>query len=98
MKKISLDEKFALFDEHWRPKTIAALNGQEIKLVKVKGIGFTPSSTVSFGGLAASSVTFVSAKQLDATVPAGATSEQIEATNTATPAGTVKSAAAFVVP
>ena len=37
MKKISLDEKFALFEEHWRPKTIAALNGQEVKLVKVKG-------------------------------------------------------------
>ena len=37
MKKISLEEKFALFDEHWRPKTIAALNGQEVKLVKVKG-------------------------------------------------------------
>ena len=26
MQKISLDEKFALFDEHWRPKTVAALN------------------------------------------------------------------------
>src|SRR3984957_8030098 len=37
MKKIPLDEKFALFDEHWRPKTIAALNGQEVTLVKVKG-------------------------------------------------------------
>ena len=37
MNKISLDEKFALFDEHWRPKTIAALNGQEVKLVKVQG-------------------------------------------------------------
>src|SRR6266581_1882000 len=37
MNKISLDEKFALFSEHWRPKTIAALNGQEIKLVKVQG-------------------------------------------------------------
>ena len=37
MKEISLDEKFALFDEHWRPKTVAALNGQEVKLVKVKG-------------------------------------------------------------
>jgi hypothetical protein len=37
MKKISLDEKFALFDEHWRPKIIAALNGQEVKIVKVKG-------------------------------------------------------------
>jgi len=37
MQKISLEEKFALFDEHWRPKTIAALNGQEVKIVKVKG-------------------------------------------------------------
>jgi mannose-6-phosphate isomerase-like protein (cupin superfamily) len=26
-----------LFDEHWRPKVIAALNGQEIKLIKVQG-------------------------------------------------------------
>jgi mannose-6-phosphate isomerase-like protein (cupin superfamily) len=37
MDKISLDEKFALFSEYWRPKTIAALNGQEVKLVKVQG-------------------------------------------------------------
>jgi mannose-6-phosphate isomerase-like protein (cupin superfamily) len=37
MQKINLDEKFALFDEHWRPKTVAALNGQEVKIVKVKG-------------------------------------------------------------
>ena len=37
MTKINLDEKFALFDEHWRPKTIAALNGQEVKVVKVQG-------------------------------------------------------------
>src|ERR1700751_615146 len=37
MNKINLDEKFALFSDHWRPKTIAALNGQEIKLVKVQG-------------------------------------------------------------
>jgi mannose-6-phosphate isomerase-like protein (cupin superfamily) len=37
MIKIKLDEKFALFDDRWRPKTIAALNEQEIKIVKVKG-------------------------------------------------------------
>jgi mannose-6-phosphate isomerase-like protein (cupin superfamily) len=35
--KISLPEKFALFDAHWQPKVIAALNGQEIKLIKVQG-------------------------------------------------------------
>ena len=37
MDKISLDDKFSRFDEHWRPKVIAALNGQEVKVVKVKG-------------------------------------------------------------
>lgn len=35
--KIVLDDKFNQFTEHWRPKIIARLNGQEIKLVKVKG-------------------------------------------------------------
>jgi mannose-6-phosphate isomerase-like protein (cupin superfamily) len=35
--RISLEEKFALFGEHWRPKVIASLNGQEVKVIKVKG-------------------------------------------------------------
>jgi mannose-6-phosphate isomerase-like protein (cupin superfamily) len=38
MKKTSLDEKFALISEHWRPKVVAQLNGQELKLVKFKGV------------------------------------------------------------
>lgn len=37
MDKINLDQKFSLFDEHWRPKAIAELNGQEVKIVKVQG-------------------------------------------------------------
>ena len=37
MDKVSLTDKFALFSEHWRPKVVAELNGQEVKLVKVKG-------------------------------------------------------------
>jgi len=37
MQKITIDEKFQLFSEHWRPKVIAELNGQEVKLVKFKG-------------------------------------------------------------
>ncbi len=37
MTKINLNEKFALFAEHWRPKVIAALNGQEVKIIKVMG-------------------------------------------------------------
>jgi mannose-6-phosphate isomerase-like protein (cupin superfamily) len=35
--KFSLGEKFSRFSEHWRPKVVAALNGQEIKIVKVQG-------------------------------------------------------------
>ena len=38
MKKLSLNEKFALIHEHWRPKVVAALNGQEVKLVKLRGV------------------------------------------------------------
>lgn len=36
-QKIDLKEKFALFSEHWRPKIVASLNGQEMKIVKVQG-------------------------------------------------------------
>ena len=32
--KINLDAKFGLFNEYWRPKVIAVLNSQEIKLIK----------------------------------------------------------------
>ena len=34
---INLAQKFSLFNEHWRPKVIARLNNQEIKLIKVLG-------------------------------------------------------------
>ena len=37
MKKVNLIEKFALITEHWRPKVVGELNGQEVKLVKFKG-------------------------------------------------------------
>src|SRR4026207_1688108 len=37
MEKIRLSEKFASFAEHWRPKIVGELNGQEGKLVKFQG-------------------------------------------------------------
>ncbi len=37
MTKVNLGEKFALINEHWRPKIVGELNGQEIKLVKFQG-------------------------------------------------------------
>jgi len=37
MDKINLAEKLALIHEHWRPKVVGELNGQEVKLVKFRG-------------------------------------------------------------
>lgn len=37
IKKINLKEKFNGFQEHWSPKIVGALNGQHVKLAKVKG-------------------------------------------------------------
>ena len=37
MNKISLKEKFGRIHEQWRPKVIAEVNGQELKLVKCEG-------------------------------------------------------------
>ena len=37
MDKINLEEKFGRFDEHWTPKIVGELNGQYVKLAKVKG-------------------------------------------------------------
>ena len=35
--KVELAKKFASFTEHWRPKIVGELNGQEVKLVKFQG-------------------------------------------------------------
>lgn len=37
MEKVNLAEKFALFEAHWSPKIVGELNGQHVKLVKIKG-------------------------------------------------------------
>ncbi len=37
LQRVSLAEKFALIQEHWRPKIVGELNGQEVKLVKLQG-------------------------------------------------------------
>ena len=37
MQKINLAEKFAQFSDHWSPKIVAELNGQQAKLVKFRG-------------------------------------------------------------
>lgn len=38
MSPVNLKEKFALINEHWRPKVVAELNRQEVKLVKFQGV------------------------------------------------------------
>ncbi|PKD20728.1 mannose-6-phosphate isomerase [Salegentibacter salinarum] len=35
--KVNLKEKFQLFNQHWTPKIIGELNGQQVKLAKLKG-------------------------------------------------------------
>ena len=37
MQKINLRQKLALFSDYWKPKIIADLNGQHVKLVKFRG-------------------------------------------------------------
>jgi mannose-6-phosphate isomerase-like protein (cupin superfamily) len=35
--KVVLAEKFARFSDHWSPKIVGELNGQQVKLVKFQG-------------------------------------------------------------
>ncbi|HKA87456.1 MAG TPA: cupin domain-containing protein [Haliangiales bacterium] len=37
MDKVNLAEKLALFRDHWNPRVVAELNGQQVKLVKFLG-------------------------------------------------------------
>jgi uncharacterized repeat protein (TIGR01451 family) len=64
-------------------------------VVTIHGAGFNQSSTVAFGGTAAASVTYVSATDLTATVPADAPPGPITVTNTTTPTGTATSAGSY---
>ncbi len=64
--------------------------------VSIAGVGFTKTSTVSFGA-ASATVTYVSSTKLKAVVPAEAASATISVTNTATPVGKATSAKTFTV-
>ena len=37
MEKINLEQKLSLFSDHWNPRIVGELNGQHVKLVKLKG-------------------------------------------------------------
>jgi mannose-6-phosphate isomerase-like protein (cupin superfamily) len=37
MTKVNLAEKLALFSDHWAPRLVGELNGQHVRLVKLKG-------------------------------------------------------------
>ncbi len=37
MEVINIEQKFGLFSDHWSPKIVAQLNGQDVKLAKLKG-------------------------------------------------------------
>jgi hypothetical protein len=63
--------------------------------VTITGLGFERGSTVSFGGVKATSVTYVSSVKLKVLVPSGAASGAITVTNPTAPSGTVSSATSF---
>jgi mannose-6-phosphate isomerase-like protein (cupin superfamily) len=37
VEKVNLRDKLTLFSEHWKPKIVGELNGQQVKLVKFQG-------------------------------------------------------------
>jgi mannose-6-phosphate isomerase-like protein (cupin superfamily) len=37
MQKVNLEKKLASFSDHWSPKIVGELNGQQVKLVKFQG-------------------------------------------------------------
>jgi mannose-6-phosphate isomerase-like protein (cupin superfamily) len=37
MDKVNIEQKLSLFTEHWSPKIVGELNGQQVKLAKLKG-------------------------------------------------------------
>jgi mannose-6-phosphate isomerase-like protein (cupin superfamily) len=37
MNVVNLSKKFASFSEHWSPKIVGELNGQQVKLAKLQG-------------------------------------------------------------
>jgi mannose-6-phosphate isomerase-like protein (cupin superfamily) len=37
MEVVDLQEKLSLFDDYWQPKIVGELNGQQVKLAKLKG-------------------------------------------------------------
>ncbi|AKQ45495.1 hypothetical protein TH63_07305 [Rufibacter radiotolerans] len=37
MQKVNLSQKLSLFTDHWNPRIVGELNGQHVKLAKLKG-------------------------------------------------------------
>ncbi|HEX7622941.1 MAG TPA: cupin domain-containing protein [Anaeromyxobacteraceae bacterium] len=37
MEKVNISQKLALFDDYWKPRIVAELNGQHVKVVKLQG-------------------------------------------------------------
>lgn len=37
MEVVNLEEKFGLFAEHWSPRVVGELNGQEVKIARIQG-------------------------------------------------------------
>ena len=51
MSVINIQEKFALFSDHWSPKKVGELNGQQILLAKLKANLFFINTTMKMSFL-----------------------------------------------
>ena len=37
MEKVNIEQKLSLFNDYWNPRIVGELNGQQVKLAKLKG-------------------------------------------------------------
>jgi mannose-6-phosphate isomerase-like protein (cupin superfamily) len=37
MEKVNINQKLSLFSDHWNPRVVGELNGQQVKLAKLQG-------------------------------------------------------------
>jgi len=57
MEIVNLGQKFSLFSNYWSPKIVGELNGQQVKIVKLKGefvwrrVLLEPASTLNTGNI-----------------------------------------------
>jgi subtilase family serine protease len=85
----------SLFTPTLSVTTLSPKSGGPGTTITITGVGFNSHSSVSIGGVAATGVSYISSRQLKATVPSKASTGPITVTNTTAPLGSVRSVGTF---